>query len=366
MTDHSYYMELALNQAKAMKGQTDPNPLVGCVIVNGSRIVGIGSHLKAGEAHAEVHALRMAGEHAKGATMYVTLEPCSHHGRTGPCAEAVVMAGVARVVVATLDPNPVVSGNGVAILKKAGIEVITGICEQESVKMNEVFNKYIVTQRPFVSLKVGSSLDGKVATHTNSSKWITSEKARTDVHRLRHENMAILTGINTVLEDNPALTARIPNGKNPIRIVLDSTLKIPLDCQLVKDNKAETWVFTTSRYNEEKKESLEESGVHVIMLEGDYIHPGEVLDYMGKKNISSLLVEAGATINASFIEHQLVDKLVVYMAPKLVGGQQAPSFLGGTGAEEMQDAIELNNLQVETIGSDLKITGYPVIHGEKN
>ncbi|CDO03896.1 Riboflavin biosynthesis protein RibD [Oceanobacillus picturae] len=366
MTDHSYYMELALNQAKAMKGQTDPNPLVGCVIVNGSRIVGIGSHLKAGEAHAEVHALRMAGEHAKGATMYVTLEPCSHHGRTGPCAEAVVRAGVAKVVVATLDPNPVVSGNGVAILKKAGIEVITGICEQESVKINEVFNKYIVTQRPFVSLKVGSSLDGKIATHTNSSKWITSEEARTDVHRLRHENMAILTGINTVLEDNPALTARIPNGKNPIRIVLDSTLKIPLDCQLVKDNKAETWVFTTSRYNEEKKELLEANGVHVIVLERDYIHPVEVLDYMGKKNISSLLVEAGATINASFIEHQLVDKLVVYMAPKLVGGQQAPSFLGGTGAEEMQDAIELNNLQVETIGSDLKITGYPVIHGEKN
>ncbi len=359
-------MELALNQAKAMKGQTDPNPLVGCVIVNGSRIVGIGSHLKAGEAHAEVHALRMAGEHAKGATMYVTLEPCSHHGRTGPCAEAVVRAGVAKVVVATLDPNPVVSGNGVAILKKAGIEVITGICEQESVKINEVFNKYIVTQRPFVSLKVGSSLDGKIATHTNSSKWITSEEARTDVHRLRHENMAILTGINTVLEDNPALTARIPNGKNPIRIVLDSTLKIPLDCQLVKDNKAETWVFTTSRYNEEKKELLEANGVHVIVLERDYIHPVEVLDYMGKKNISSLLVEAGATINASFIEHQLVDKLVVYMAPKLVGGQQAPSFLGGTGAEEMQDAIELNNLQVETIGSDLKITGYPVIHGEKN
>lgn len=366
MTDHSYYMELALNQAKAMKGQTDPNPLVGCVIVNGSHIVGIGSHLKAGEAHAEVHALRMAGEHAKGATMYVTLEPCSHHGRTGPCAEAVVSAGVAKVVVATLDPNPVVSGNGVAILKKAGIEVITGICEQESVKINEVFNKYIVTQRPFVSLKVGSSLDGKIATHTNSSKWITSEEARTDVHRLRHENMAILTGINTVLEDNPALTARIQNGKNPIRIVLDSTLKIPLDCQLVKDNKAETWVFTTSRYNEEKKESLEANGVHVIVLERDYIHPGEVLDYMGKKNISSLLVEAGATINASFIENQLVDKLVVYMAPKLVGGQQAPSFLGGTGAEEMQDAIELNNLQVETIGSDLKITGYPVIHGEKN
>ncbi|GAQ16471.1 riboflavin biosynthesis protein RibD [Oceanobacillus picturae] len=366
MTDHSYYMELALNQAKAMKGQTDPNPLVGCVIVNGSRIVGIGSHLKAGEAHAEVHALRMAGEHAKGATMYVTLEPCSHHGRTGPCAEAVVRAGVAKVVVATLDPNPVVSGNGVAILKKAGIEVITGICEQESVKINEVFNKYIVTQRPFVSLKVGSSLDGKIATHTNSSKWITSEEARTDVHRLRHENMAILTGINTVLEDNPALTARIPNGKNPIRIVLDSTLKIPLDCQLVKDNKAETWVFTTSRYNEEKKELLEANGVHVIVLERDYIHPVEVLDYMGKKNISSLLVEAGATINASFIENQLVDKLVVYMAPKLVGGQQAPSFLGGTGAEEMQDAIELNNLQVETIGSDLKITGYPVIHGEKN
>ncbi|WP_042220623.1 bifunctional diaminohydroxyphosphoribosylaminopyrimidine deaminase/5-amino-6-(5-phosphoribosylamino)uracil reductase RibD [Oceanobacillus manasiensis] len=365
MTDHAHFMEMALNQAKAMKGQTDPNPLVGSVIVNGSRIVGIGSHLKAGEPHAEIHALRMAGEHAEGATMYVTLEPCSHHGRTGPCAEAIVKAGIAKVVIATLDPNPVVSGNGVAILEKAGIEVVTGICEQASIQMNEVFNKYIVAQRPFVTMKVGATLDGKVATHALSSKWITSEEARTDVHRLRHENMAILTGINTVLQDDPALTARIPNGKNPIRIVLDSTLKIPLDHQLVADHLAETWVFTTSRYNKKKRGLLEARGVRIILLEGDFLQGEDVLNYLGENGISSLLIEAGATINATFMEHQLVDKLIVYMAPKLVGGQNAPSFLGGTGVEKMQDATDLKDLQVETIGKDLKITGYPA-YSRKN
>ncbi|MFD2628655.1 bifunctional diaminohydroxyphosphoribosylaminopyrimidine deaminase/5-amino-6-(5-phosphoribosylamino)uracil reductase RibD [Oceanobacillus kapialis] len=360
MTNHSFYMELAINQAKALKGQTDPNPLVGCIIVNEGRIVGMGSHLKAGEAHAEIHALRMAGEHAKGATVYVTLEPCSHYGRTGPCAEALVEAGVSKIVVATLDPNPLVSGKGVAILEKAGIEVITGICEEASIQMNEVFNKYIATKRPFVTLKIASTLDGKVATRTLSSKWITSEEARTEVHQLRHQNMAILTGINTVVEDNPALTARIPNGRNPIRLVMDSTLRIPLDCQLVEDNQAETWVFTTSNYNKEKKDQLEAKGVRVIILKGEQIHPEGVLDYVGEKGISSLLVEAGATINASFMEYQFVDKLIVYMAPKLVGGQEAPSFLGGVGVEKMQEATNLDGLKVETIGTDLKITGYPV------
>ena len=185
----------------------------------------LGAHLKAGEPHAEIHALRMAGDKARGGTIYVTLEPCSHHGRTGPCAEAIVQAGLKKVVIATLDPNPVVSGNGVKILKDAGIEVIIGIREEESRRMNEVFNKFIVEKKPFVTLKAGITLDGKIASHSSDSKWITSEEARHDVHHLRSENMAILVGANTVIKDDPELTARIPNGRNPIRVILDSALK---------------------------------------------------------------------------------------------------------------------------------------------
>jgi diaminohydroxyphosphoribosylaminopyrimidine deaminase / 5-amino-6-(5-phosphoribosylamino)uracil reductase len=216
MTSHEFYMDLALQNAQAMKGQTDPNPLVGSVIVNKNRIVGIGTHLKAGEPHAEIHALRMAGEKARGGTIYVTLEPCSHHGRTGPCAVAIREAGLKKVVIATLDPNPVVSGNGVKILEDAGIEVMIGVRQEESRQINEVFNKFIVQKKPFVTLKAGITLDGKIATHSSDSKWITSEESRLDVHQLRNENMAILVGVNTVVKDDPELTARIPNGRNPI------------------------------------------------------------------------------------------------------------------------------------------------------
>jgi diaminohydroxyphosphoribosylaminopyrimidine deaminase/5-amino-6-(5-phosphoribosylamino)uracil reductase len=210
----------------------------------------------------------MAGEHAKGSTIYVTLEPCSHHGRTGPCAVALVEAGIKKVVIATLDPNPIVAGNGVKILEAAGIEVVTGVCEQESRQMNEVFIKFIVEKKPFVTLKAGMTLDGKIATHTNSSKWITSEAARQDVHQLRSENMAILVGVNTVIHDNPELTSRIPNGRNPIRVILDSSLRVPLDSKVVTDQKAETWIFTSENYDQEKRRILEESGISVFVTSG--------------------------------------------------------------------------------------------------
>lgn len=361
MINDEFYMDLALNNAKAMKGQTDPNPLVGSVIVNDNRIVGVGSHLKAGEPHAEIHALNMAGEKAKGATIYVTLEPCSHHGRTGPCAEAIVNAGIKRAVIATLDPNPVVAGNGVQILQDAGIEVKIGVRENESRKMNEVFNKYITEQKPFTILKAGITLDGKVATHTLSSKWITSEESRKDVHQLRSENMGILVGINTVLKDNPALTSRIPNGRNPIRIVMDSQLRIPLDYQLISDHQASTWIFTSLNHDQEKKKALEEQGVHVyITSSNDSVDPSEVVDILGKKGISSLIIEGGGNIHASFLENNLIDKVILYIAPKLVGGKDAPTFLEGKGITEMKDAIELENMQITPIGKDFKLVGYPI------
>jgi diaminohydroxyphosphoribosylaminopyrimidine deaminase / 5-amino-6-(5-phosphoribosylamino)uracil reductase len=361
MTNHEFYMDLALQNATAMKGQTDPNPLVGSVIVNDNRIVGVGTHLKAGEPHAEIHALRMAGEKAKGATIYVTLEPCSHHGRTGPCAEAIVQAGIKKVVIATLDPNPIVAGNGVKILEDAGIEVVTGVREQESIRMNEVFNKFIVKKQPFITMKAGVTLDGKVATHSFSSKWITSEEARLDVHHLRNQHMAILVGINTVLKDNPSLTTRIPNGRNPLRVIMDSSLKIPMEANVITDQQAETWIFTSKKHDENKKQELEDLGVRVFVTSNDTsVDPKEVVAILGEHLISSLFIEGGGTIHASFLENKLVDKVILYFAPKLVGGKDAPTFLEGTGISDMADAIELSDTDIEKIGKDFKFIGYPV------
>ena len=360
MTNHEFYMNLALENASAMKGQTDPNPLVGSVIVNENRIVGIGTHLKAGEPHAEIHAIRMAGDMTRGGTIYVTLEPCSHFGRTGPCAVAIVEAGIKKVVIATLDPNPVVAGNGVKILEDAGIEVVVGVMEEESRMMNEVFNKFIVEKKPFITMKAGSTLDGKIATHTADSKWITSAEARNDVHVLRNENMAILVGVNTVIEDNPELTTRIPNGRNPIRIILDSTLRIPLDSKIVTDGQAQTWIFTANEYDQVAKSELEERGILIYPTSGiKHVNPNDVVRILGEKNVSSVLVEGGGTIHAAFLENQLVDKVEIYIAPKLVGGSQAPTFLEGAGVELMRDAVDLENLQITQIGKDFKFTGYP-------
>ena len=361
MTNHEFYMDLAINNARAMKGQTDPNPLVGSVIVNDNRIVGVGTHLKTGEPHAEIHALRMAGDKARGGTIYVTLEPCSHHGRTGPCAEAIVEAGLKKVVIATLDPNPVVSGRGVKILEDAGIEVIVGIQEDASKKMNEVFNKFIVENRPFVTLKAGITLDGKIATHSSDSKWITSEEARNDVHKLRNENMAILVGVNTVIADNPELTTRIPNGRNPIRIILDSTLKLPLESKVVTDKLADTWIFTSANYDRDKKNALEKLGISVFSIsDSKQVNPLEVMKVLGEKGISSVLIEGGGTINAAFLENKLIDKAIIYIAPKLIGGHLAPTFMEGAGIDKMGDAVDLVDTDFIKIGRDFKFTGYPV------
>jgi len=360
VSNHEFYMNLAIQNAMATKGQTDPNPLVGSVIVNDNRIVGIGAHLKAGEPHAEINALRMAGDKAEGGTIYVTLEPCSHHGRTGPCAEAIVRAGLKKVVVATLDPNPLVAGRGVKILQDAGIEVIIGVCEEQSIKMNEVFNKYIVKNIPFVVMKSASTLDGKIATHSSDSKWITSAEARNDVHQLRNEIGAILVGVNTVLKDNPELTTRIPNGRNPVRVILDSTLKIPLESKVVTDQQAETWIFTSQQHSEQKRIELENLGVKVFVT-SDLIRVNlnEMLKILGEHSISSLLVEGGGEVNASFMNQNLVDKVIVYLAPKLIGGKNAPTFLEGTGFDKMGQAIELEEIELTKIGPDYKFIGYP-------
>lgn len=360
MPNHEFYMDLALTNARTMKGQTDPNPLVGSVIVNHNRIVGVGAHLKAGEPHAEIHALRMAGEEAHGGTIYVTLEPCSHFGRTGPCAQAIIDAGLKKVVIAALDPNPLVSGNGVKMLEEAGIEVVSGIREQESLKMNEVFNKFITTKKPFVTLKAASTLDGKIATHSLDSKWITSEDARRDVHELRSEHMAILVGVGTVIEDDPELTARIPNGRNPIRVILDSSLRLPLDAKVAVDGAAETWIFTSQTYDRSKKEQLEHSGIRIFETSGETrTDVNDMMRILGENGISSLFIEGGGTVNSAFLENGLIDKVVLYFAPKLVGGKNAPTFLEGSGFELMKDAVDLADGEFTKIGKDFKFTGYP-------
>jgi len=360
--EHREYMELALRLAEAARGQTSPNPAVGCVLVKDGRIVGMGSHLKAGEAHAEVQALRMAGEAARGATAYVTLEPCSHHGRTPPCADTLIKHGIESAVVAMLDPNPLVAGRGVARLEEAGIEVLTGVCEAEAKRLNEVFIKYITTRKPFVTVKTAMTLDGKVATYAGSSRWITGEEARLEVHRMRHEHDAILVGVNTVLTDDPQLTTRLAlGGKNPIRVIVDTTLRIRLDAKVLTDGEAPTWIFTTERADPLKWERLEEMGVRVFSTGNEaQVDIDRLLTLLGAQEIASLLVEGGSQINSAFLHAQAIDKVVSYVAPKLVAGQGAPSPFGGLGIQEMNDAVSLVDVSFEKIGDDIKITGYPV------
>ncbi|MFT9847475.1 bifunctional diaminohydroxyphosphoribosylaminopyrimidine deaminase/5-amino-6-(5-phosphoribosylamino)uracil reductase RibD [Aneurinibacillus sp. REN35] len=360
--EHREYMELALRLAEAARGQTSPNPAVGCVLVKDGQIVGMGSHLRAGEAHAEVQALRMAGEAAQEAVAYVTLEPCSHYGRTPPCADALIEQGIQRVVIAMLDPNPLVAGQGIARLENAGIEVLTGIGEMEAKRINEAFVKFITTKKPFVTVKTAMTLDGKVATYAGSSRWITGEEARLEVHRMRHAHDAILVGVNTVLTDDPKLTTRLAlGGKNPIRVIVDTTLRIQSDAKVLTDGEAPTWIFTTERADQMKWKQLEEMGIRVFSTGDDVkVNIDQLLSQLGEQQISSLLVEGGSQINSAFLHARAIDKIVSYVAPKLIAGQGAPTPFGGLGIEEMDDAISLADLSFEQIGNDIKITGYPV------
>ncbi|WP_017728138.1 bifunctional diaminohydroxyphosphoribosylaminopyrimidine deaminase/5-amino-6-(5-phosphoribosylamino)uracil reductase RibD [Halalkalibacterium ligniniphilum] len=349
-----HYLKLAIQLAESARGQTSPNPLVGAVVVKDGQIVGMGAHLRAGEGHAEVHALNMAGEKAKGATIYVTLEPCSHYGKTPPCAELVVEKGIARAVIATTDPNPKVSGRGIERLKAAGINVLVGVLKEEADKLNRVFYHYIKTRKPYVTLKSATTLDGKTATVSGKSKWITGEAARKDVHRYRHEHDGILVGIGTILADNPSLTTRLEHGGNhPIRIILDRQLRLPLDATVVTDGLAPTWVFTTEHGDVSRKEALEKAGVHVHVLTDDTI--GRLLSVLGEKGITSLFVEGGAEVNGSFLKERAVNRVITYFAPKLFGGANAPTAVGGEGVKEVEEALEVEIEEVTKVGDDIKV-----------
>lgn len=360
--DDKFYMQLAIDLAAKTKGQTSPNPNVGAVVVKDGRIVGMGAHLKVGEGHAEVQAIRMAGTNAEGSTIYVTLEPCSHYGKTPPCAELIIKEKVKRVVVATLDSNPLVSGRGIEMIEQAGIEVTVGVLEDEARCLNETFSKYIMTRLPFITVKTAMTLDGKIATHTGSSKWITGEAAREYVHKLRHEHDTIMVGVGTVLKDNPALTVRTKQqGINPIRIVIDSSLKTPTNANVIMDGQAPTWIFTTKQADQKKIEEFRGLGIEIIVTTGEQNVPmKEVMRYLGEKQVTSVLVEGGAALIGTLFDEQLIDKYIGFIAPKIVGGELAPTSIGGKGIESMGDAVNLDRLELKQYGADICLTGYPI------
>ncbi|MGE6538465.1 bifunctional diaminohydroxyphosphoribosylaminopyrimidine deaminase/5-amino-6-(5-phosphoribosylamino)uracil reductase RibD [Bacillus luti] len=355
MTDQEY-MRIALQLAEGTSGQTSPNPMVGAVVVKDGNIVGMGAHLRAGEEHAEVHALHMAGEKAKGATVYVTLEPCSHFGKTPPCCELLIKKGVKRVVIATLDCNPLVSGNGKRRLEEAGIEATTGVLEAEATLLNRFFFHYMKTKRPFVTIKTAMSLDGKTATVTGESKWITGEEARSDVHQYRHTHDAILVGVNTVIADNPHLTTRIPNGgKHPIRVILDTHLRTPSSSHVITDGFAPTWIIVGKDVDKEKIASYESENIAIFQMKTKQIEIQDVLDLLGEKQILSLFIEGGQTVHASFLQTKHFNEIVTYISPKLIGGKDAPTLFGGNGFAILQDALSLEIQEMKQIGDDIKI-----------
>lgn len=358
-----FYMSLALDMAERAQGQTDINPVVGCVVVKDGVMVGLGTHLERGTGHAEVHALNMAGEKAKGSTVYVTLEPCSHYGTTPPCSERLIKEGVRRVVVACQDPNVEVAGKGISMLREQGIEVEVGLLQDRALKLNEKFIKYITTGIPFVTLKTASTLDGKIASKSGDSKWISNEEAREQVHTLRHRHQGIMVGVGTVIADNPHLTTRLPvDGLNPIRIVVDSRLRIPLDSHLVNDGQSQTIVLTTdASMDNSAAERLKEAGVTVIPCgEGPRVNLEVALANLGRLNIGSILLEGGGTLNGAMLEAKLIDRIVLYLAPKIVGGYNAPGSFSFGGSELMKDAVTLASLEVERLGDNVCISGIPV------
>ncbi len=356
-------MEHALRLGAKARGRTSPNPLVGAVIVKNGEIVGEGYHQKAGEAHAEIHALNQARGLAEGATMYVTLEPCCHWGRTPPCTEALIRAKLANVFVAMEDPNPQVAGNGIRQLRAAGIRVESGLCESEARQLNEIFIKYITTGYPFVILKSATSLDGKIATASGESQWITSHASRRRGHDIRAQVDAILVGIGTVLQDNPSLTVRLPGqeNKDPMRIVVDSHGRTPLDAKIFNpDSNAGTLIAVTGNTPSEKIEALKSAGAELLIIKENEgrVCLKELMRELGRKEITSVLIEGGGEINAAALQGGIVDKLVLFLAPKLIGGTDAPGPIGGAGVTRLAEAFELCDVKITQIDTDLLIEGY--------
>lgn len=357
-------MKLALQLAERGRGKTRPNPMVGAVIVKNGRIIASGYHRKAGQPHAEAISLASAGPKAKGATLYLNLEPCCHtNKRTPPCSQAIIESGIKRVVVAMKDPNPKVAGKGIRELTRARIKVTTGPLRSEANRLNEVFVKWITTGRPFVTMKVAASLDGKIASATGESRWISGEQSRAYVHQLRSEVDAVMVGIGTVLADNPRLTARLASkkGYDPIRIVVDSRLRIPLESKILHlHSSARTVVATTKLASHERIREVEKLGAQVLVMEDSNgrLNLTALMKELGRMEITHLLLEGGSELNASMLYERLVDKVIFLVAPKIIGGQDAKSAVGGQVLRPLSEAFNVSDFQVNRLGEDLLIQGY--------
>jgi len=354
--DEKYYMKLALDLARAGIGYTSPNPCVGSVIVKNGHVIGTGAHLKAGLEHAEVAAINMAGKNAIGSTLYVTLEPCNHHGKTPPCTEAIINSGITKVIVATLDPNPLVSGAGIKALENAGIVVEVGLLREEADKLNEIFFHYISTKTPFITLKCGMSLDAKLATKNLESKWITNSSSRLDAHHYRHTHDAILVGINTILADDPSLTDRSDlksSGTLLVRIVLDTHLRTPIDAKVVTDKASPTWIVVGNQVTSEQMAKY--NNVKFIQMKDKNIDLVQLMQHLGELQITSILVEGGYTVLTSFLELGLFNQMVVYIAPLLIGGKSAPALFMGDGFSKLSDVLKLKFEHVQMLDNDLKL-----------
>ena len=356
-------MARAIELAARARGRTSPNPMVGAVLVCGDAIVGEGFHARAGESHAETIALELAGSAARGADLYVNLEPCSHHGRTPPCADAIIQAGVARVFAAMRDPNPKVDGRGIARLRAAGVKVHVGLLGGEAVRLNEIYCTNVKTGLPQVTLKIGMSLDGKTATRTGEARWITGEASRNRVHEMRNAVDAVLVGIGTILADDPDLTTRLPGTdcRHPDRVVIDSHLRIPSRARvLAHRNRGRTILIAGPHAAESRTRELRELGAEVIIVEGGErrVDLRLVVARLYALGITSVLIEGGSEIAASSLEAGIVDKLVFFIAPLLIGGREAPSVIGGRGVGPLAEALRLRNVRWDTVGEDIMVEGY--------
>jgi diaminohydroxyphosphoribosylaminopyrimidine deaminase/5-amino-6-(5-phosphoribosylamino)uracil reductase len=362
MSKEYQYMQRAFELAKKGIGRVNPNPLVGAVIVRGDKIIGEGYHEFFGGPHAEVNAFRSATESAEGATMYVTLEPCSHYGKTPPCAEAIVKNKIAKVVIGMLDPNALVAGKGVKLLEDNGIEVEYGYLCEELSQMNRVFLKFIQSKLPYVVMKTAMTLDGKIASKTGDSRWVSNEKSRAYVHQLRNELAGIMVGVDTVIADDPILTTRLENeeGRNPVRIVVDSSARIPLESKILNTaDQAKTIVAVTEKADSIKIAEIQELGNAVLIVKSSNgkVDLTDLMVRLGENGIDGILLEGGATLNFSALEAGIVDEVMSFIAPKIIGGVNSKSPVGGEGIEFMKNAIELENIKIDQLGNDLMLTG---------
>jgi len=361
--DDKYFMKMALGFAGKGLGFTSPNPMVGAVIVKDGTVVGKGYHKAVGEAHAEVNAIDDAKILAAGGTLYVTLEPCNHTGRTPPCTLKIIEAGIKRVVVAMKDPNPDVKGGGIDYLRLNGIEVTLGICEDEAKKLNEAFIKYVETRLPFVTLKCAATLDGRIATRTGDARWVSGEESRRYVHKIRHAVDAIMVGLNTVKVDDPSLTTRLDdmNGLDPVRIILDTNLSISEEAMVLQlDSDSDTIIITCNSVSEDKKRRIEKKGVKVIEapVKDGLIDLASLMVHLGALEITSLLIEGGSRVNASALSAGIVDKVIFFYAPKILGGDDGIPMCMGPGPDLMKQCIPVKNINVHRFGDDIMIEGY--------